>query len=182
MLRKIAAPAAVCAGLTMAAAAAGHDARPLTARTPIGASGVGVVKYGMTLRQAEAATGQDFAPIGDGPVNSVCWTVRVKGVRGLSFMLKGSRIARASTGYPPARNPTTEGIRIGSSEAAVKRAYRGRIRVERHFYDPEGHYLVHEPVRRALRNRRIVFETDGRKVTGIRAGRLPEVGFVEGCS
>lgn len=34
----------------------------------------------------------------------------------------------------------------------------------------------------ADRNFRIVFETDGRHVTSIRAGRLPEVGYTEGCS
>lgn len=182
MRMTIAAPTAVLTGLIMAAGATAHDASPLNAGTPIGAAGAGAVKIGMTLRQAEAATGQDFVPIGDGRPGSVCWTARVKGVRGLGFMFKGSRVARVDTGYPPARNPTAAGIRMGDSEAEVKRAYRGRISVERHLYDAGGHYLVYKPKQRALRNRRIIFETDGHRVTGIRAGRLPEVGFVEGCS
>lgn len=173
---------AVVAAAAVAASAGAADKRPLTPHTTIGVHGAGAVKIGMTVRRAEAATGQDLVPIGDGRTGSVCWTVRVRGLPGLYFMLKGSRIARVHTGYAAGRNPTTEGIRRGDTEEAVERAYPGQIRVEPHFYNRSGHYLIYTPKRSSLRNRRIYFETDGRKVTGIRAGRLPEVRYVEGCS
>ena len=55
------------------------------------------------------------------------------------------------------------------------------IRVEPHAYTgPEGHYLVYlAPVVRMFA---VVFETDGTRVTTYRAGRQPEVMYVEGCA
>ncbi|WP_267871531.1 hypothetical protein [Nostoc sp. CHAB 5715] len=38
------------------------------------------------------------------------------------------------------------------------------------------------PKDRANQNYRVVFETDGKRVTQFRSGKLPEVEFVEGCS
>lgn len=31
-------------------------------------------------------------------------------------------------------------------------------------------------------NYRVIFETDGQKVVRYRAGKLPEVGYIEGCA
>lgn len=76
---------------------------------------------------------------------------------------------------------TEAGARIGDTEAKVLELYRGRVTVEPHKYTgPEGHYLVvATPGDSTLR---IVFETDGRKVTTFRAGRRPQVDYIEGCS
>lgn len=143
---------------------------------------MGPVKIGMTIRQAEAASRRNLEPVGDGRPGSVCWHARIREVPGLYFMFDGHRIVRVSSDHPSGRNPTTRGIRRGDSEAAVKRAYGGRIEVEPHFYNRSGHYLIYTPARRSLRDRRLYFETDGKKVTAIRAGRLPAVAYVEGCS
>ena len=43
-------------------------------------------------------------------------------------------------------------------------------------------YLTYVPKDKSDRNYRVVFETDGKRVLGFRAGKLPEVEFVEGCS
>jgi hypothetical protein len=66
-------------------------------------------------------------------------------------------------------------------ETEVLSRYRGRVRVEPHPYmSPEGHYLVvDDGARRGLR---MIFETDGSRVTAVRAGRLPEVDLIEGCA
>jgi hypothetical protein len=179
-LARIGLPSACAVPVAVAVAA---TPQPVSTATRIGVRGAGVVTIGMTVREAEAATGQDFVPLGEPSPGSDCSYVRVTGVtRSLAFMLKGQRIVRVDVGPPRGTNATTRGIRRGHSEAAVKRAYRGRIRVAPHHYVPRGHELIYAPAERSLRNRRIVFETDGRKVTYIRAGRLPEVRYIEGCS
>lgn len=76
---------------------------------------------------------------------------------------------------------TTEGARIGDSEARIRELYGSTVRTEPHKYTgPTGHYLIVTPAGNATH--RIVFETDGQRVTMFRAGRLPEVEWVEGCS
>lgn len=173
--------ATLAAALAPAAALAG-GADPLTPRTRVGPDGAGAVRIGMTVTEAQRATGQRFVSLGDRQEGSDCSYVVVKrGPRELSFMLKGRRIVRVDVG---AHSPvhTNRGIGPGATEAAVRRAYPKHLRTERHHYLPAGHYLVFAPAQKALRNRRVIFETDGSKVTSIRAGRVPEVRFVEGCS
>jgi hypothetical protein len=72
---------------------------------------------------------------------------------------------------------TIKGIRIGDSELHVKKVYGGRVAVETHHYDPDGHYLNIESGNYELR-----FETDGKKVVSFYAGMPEAVAFVEGCS
>ncbi len=55
------------------------------------------------------------------------------------------------------------------------------MRDEPHHYEgPEGRYRIVELPGDSLH--RIVFETDGRRVTSYRAGRRPAVDHVEGCA
>jgi hypothetical protein len=172
---------AATAALAPAAALAG-GADPLTPRTKVGPQGAGAVRIGMTLVEAQRATGQQFASLGEPQKGTDCsYAVARRGPRELSFMLKGKRIVRVDVG-PRSPVRTTRGVGAGATEAAVRRAYPRGLRTERHHYLPRGHYLVFTPAARELRNRRVIFETDGRKVTAIRAGRVPEVRFVEGCS
>ena len=72
--------------------------------------------------------------------------------------------------------PTAAGARVGDSEARVKELYPA-ARVQPHKYT-DGHYLVVD----TAPERRLIFETDGMKVTRFRAGALPSVDWVEGCS
>jgi hypothetical protein len=71
---------------------------------------------------------------------------------------------------------TAAGARVGDSEARIKELYPA-VRSEPHKYT-DGHYLVVD----AAGNRRLVFETDGAKVTRYRTGAVPQVDWVEGCS
>ena len=67
------------------------------------------------------------------------------------------------------------------AQARVLALYRGRVRDEPHHYEgPEGRYLIVELP--GDTRHRIVFETDGRRVTSYRAGRRPAVDYVEGCA
>lgn len=101
------------------------------------------------------------------------WTIR--GVRGLSIMTTGGRLARVDITRGSWR--TSVGVRLGDSESTVRSRYP-RLRRQQHAYDPDGEYLI---VRG--RKRRVVFETNGDdKVTGFRGGRVPEVMYIEGCA
>jgi len=73
------------------------------------------------------------------------------------------------------------GDRVGDSEAAVLARHAGQVRVEPHKYTgPEGHYLIVTSQDDTLH--RLVFETDGQRVTSYRAGLRPYVDWVERCS
>jgi len=76
------------------------------------------------------------------------------------------------------RVATLEGVRIGDAEARVRQVYGGRVTQEPHKYTTAGHYLIVTP---ADRGYRLIFETDGKAVTSYRAGRMPEVQWVEKC-
>ncbi len=76
---------------------------------------------------------------------------------------------------------TQSGIRVGDPEEKVHETYGDRVETETHEYDPEGSYLTFVP-EDPSDNHRLVFETDGSQVTMMRAGQLPEVEYVEGCS
>ncbi len=90
------------------------------------------------------------------------------------------RIARVSV-WQSRQITTLSGAKIGDSEARIRSLYPG-IQVTPHTYVRQGHYLTFVPKDAGDRNYRVVFETDGQKVTRFHAGKLPEVEFVEGCS
>jgi hypothetical protein len=70
---------------------------------------------------------------------------------------------------------TSAGAHVGDSEARIRQLYPA-LRVEPHKYT-DGHYLVVD----ATPQRRLIFETDGEKVTRYRSGAIPAVDWVEGC-
>lgn len=146
----------------------------------VGFNGLGPVQVGMTTDQAAAAAEVSLR-LGKMPGNDCFFAQPNRPSRGIGFLGTSGVIARAEVdGH--SRIATPEGIRIGATEKAVKRAYAGRLKVERHQYVRHGHYLVARSADPALSDRRIVFETDGKRVTSIRAGREPEVEYVEGCA
>jgi hypothetical protein len=76
---------------------------------------------------------------------------------------------------------TTWGDRVGDSESAVLARHAGHVLVQPHKYTgPQGHYLIVSAADDTLH--RLVLETDGQHVTTYRAGLLPYVEWVEGCS
>jgi hypothetical protein len=128
----------------------------------------------MTVKQASKALGlQMFSTDGDPPSGCRYFRAR-RGLSNISFMVLEGEIARVDTTSRAYR--TAGGARVGDTEARIKRLYGGRVKVEPHKYT-DGHYLIVGDGKRA-----IIFDTDGKKVLLIRAGRYPEVDWVEGCS
>jgi hypothetical protein len=153
----------------------------LTESSQVGTNGLGPVLVGMTVAEAEKAAGRKFDTDKEGPAGDVCLYSTPRGLPGVGFMVINGKIARVDVWNN--RNITTfRGAKIGDSEARIKQLYGRQIQVKQHEYRPNGHYLVFVPKDKADRNFRVVFETDGQKVTQFRSGRIPEVEYVEGCA
>ncbi len=165
--------------LASAVFAAPAEARPLTPNSRVSTAGLGPVRIGMTPRQAERAA--DTRLVSEGAALNGCRYVRpaTRSLRA-AFMVINGRIARVDVSRRGIA--TTSGIRVGDREASVRRRFGRRLRISRHVYVPGGRYLEFVPRDRAERNRRVIFETNGSRVTYIRAGRLPEVRYIEGCA
>jgi hypothetical protein len=95
------------------------------------------------------------------------------------MVIKG-RIARVDVARRGIKTPS--GFTVGTAAQAIREAFGRRLRVTQHAYNPDGKYLEYVPRDRVEAGRRVIFETDGERVTYIRAGKLPEVRYIEGCS
>lgn len=138
--------------------------------------GIGPVSAGMRFSVAAPLLG---VPASAGTGDQACAYVRpVHGPAGVSLMVRGGEVARVQVDSGDVR--TAEGARIGDSEARIDSLYAGRVTSAPHKYT-SGHYLTVKPAG-GESPYRLVFETDGKRVTRYRAGRLPEVEWVEGCS
>jgi hypothetical protein len=136
--------------------------------------GIGPIRAGMTVAQANTAIGGGFAAPKSGTAGCK-YAVLTKAPRGLWVMLQDGRVARVEV--RSGSIATSTGARIGDSEARIKTLYPG-VATTPHKYVAGGHYLT---VTGSDPANRIVFETDGSKVTTFRSGRTPEVENVEGC-
>ena len=144
-------------------------ALPRSAR--ITTAGLGAIKIGMTERQVERAAGQRITrEVGAG--DGSCTTATLG--RGLSALFTGPRLARIYV--RSRRHATRSGVRVGDTERKVLTTYPGEIVREPHAYT-NGSYL-----KIVDGNRKVVFETDGRRVTQISTGRRPEIDYIEGCA
>ena len=140
--------------------------------------GIGPVRIGATVAELEATLGTPLARADS--LDPRCDYLRNPAlVPGVWFMVVDGRIARIDV--DSAGPPTAEGVRVGDDSAAVQSRYAPRVEVTPHKYT-DGKYLTVTPVAPADSGYRLVFEANGGKVTHYRAGRLPEVRWVEGCS
>jgi hypothetical protein len=146
---------------------------------PVTLDGVGRAVPGMTPSQVAArwhVTLKLSPPIG--APGSTCRTAAVSAGRMHGYALfEHNRLGAVFFGRG-ARTPS--GIGIGSSEAALRRTYPGRLRREGHAYVQGGHYYF--LTRRRSPRWRIRFDTNAR-------GRITQIGFgaravsyVEGCA
>lgn len=151
----------------------------LTNKLKLSINGIGEVRVGMTVSQAAKAATTKL--VGDAPNNN-CYYVKPEWEpKNLGFMVTEGRISRVDV-WRDGKITTLKGAKIGDTEAQIKSLYPGQIKVTPHKYVQGGHYLTFIPKDRADQNYRVVFETDGKRVTQFRSGKLPEVEFVEGCS
>ncbi|MFH7026842.1 MAG: hypothetical protein ACHBN1_15880 [Heteroscytonema crispum UTEX LB 1556] len=154
----------------------------LTNQSKVTVNGIGPVRIGMTVPEATKAAGTKLVSLSGTPIsNAGCFYVKPQGApRGVEMMLQDGRIARVDI-MKNSRITTVKGAKIGDTEAQIKSLYPGQIQVTPHKYTQGGHYLTLIPKDRADQNYRIVFETDGKRVTQFRSGKLPEVENVERC-
>ena len=141
--------------------------------------GIGALRVGMTFAQASEALGGALqVPVGV-DTTGCDYLVWSGGPGGVHVMFDEHRIARIDV--DTVSIPTTAGARVGDGEARITRLYPGRVKVTPHKYE-DGHYLTVTPTAAADKQLRIVFETTRGRVTRYRAGRMPAVEYVEGCS
>jgi hypothetical protein len=135
--------------------------------------GIGSVTVGSNARDALGLN----VTLADAPgANQACAYVRSGRLpAGVGVLATKGEVARIDV--DSGRVATLEGVRIGDPEARIRQVYAGRVRQEPHKYT-DGHYLVVTPADSGFR---IIFETDGKVVTSYRAGRMPEVAWVEKC-
>jgi outer membrane protein assembly factor BamE (lipoprotein component of BamABCDE complex) len=151
----------------------------LTEQSKLFANGIGQVRVGMTVSQASKAAGTPL--VGETP-NKYCYYLKPESKpKNVGFMVTEGRISRVDV-WRDSKITTLKGAKIGDTEARIKSLYPGQIQVTPHKYVQGGHYLIFLPKEQADKNYRVVFETDGKRVTQFRSGKLPEVEYVEGCS
>ncbi|WED42031.1 hypothetical protein [Legionella cardiaca] len=139
--------------------------------------GFGPIKIGMTLDEAAKIQGVQFS--GNKPdvyEDESCYSETIKGIKQVSFMVSDGKIVRISVSSPTIQ--TSKGIHVGDSEEKVQSLYGSQLKIEPHRYEEKGHYLtfVENPKKLAIR-----FESNGKQITRIYAGRDPEVYYVEDC-
>ncbi len=134
----------------------------------------GDVKIGTTPEQASQTLGTKLVR-GDG-YEDACYYVEAPNLEGVRFMVTNGKIARIDISNN--KYATDKGAKIGDTEDKIKSLYKG-INVNPQKYDEKKHDMeIYSSDERFL----IIFETDGKRVTGFRAGNAEEVGYVEGCS
>ena len=163
------AAATACAGLGGLAATAAV-ALPTSAR--ITTQGLGPIKLGMTVAQVEQAGKRELAFEG-GDVNADCATASL-GTNVFGLFSKG-RIERIDVRSRTYRTRTN--IRVGDTQRKVLASYGPSLKRSPHKYVRGGFYL-----KLTVGSRRLVFETDGRRVTQVSSGNKPEIDYVEGCA
>ena len=169
---------AAVAALAMALpTVAGAGADKISTDSRVSINGLGPIKIGMTEHQAERAGQVSLTGNGSGP--GCRYIFLNQGSIRADFMLRKSRIVRVDLVRRGVR--TTGDVRIGDSEASVRRRFAGRLRIQPTKYIEGGFDLEVRPRSRIERNRRLIFGTDGKKVVYVQAGRLPEVHLVERC-
>jgi hypothetical protein len=155
---------------------AAHDSVSEVALTE---DGLGPVQVGMTLAEAV-----NMGILNDNPnLKKECDFVFPAAGAGIpenvGVMIVKGKVARIDVDTGAVT--TEDGAKIGDTEDKIKSIYNGDLQIEPHKYVTGGHYMI-VMGDSASAGKAIVFETNGKVVTNFRAGRLPEVKWVEGCS
>ncbi|WP_136219790.1 hypothetical protein [Massilia sp. Mn16-1_5] len=138
----------------------------------LSAGGIGPIRFGMSLAQAEQATGGKAAlPQAFDPA---CSMVRFPALPNLRFMVENGIVTRADAG-PGVDNAV--GVSYGDTLEQV-RSRHPKAQVSAHKYDENGNYVSFPS---ADGRAAIILEVTGGKVTKMRAGLQPAVAYVETC-
>jgi hypothetical protein len=154
---------------------AGHDT---VSDVALSEDGIGPIQIGMTLTEAVNMGLLNERPDLKAECDYVYPAVGAGIPFGVGVMVVRGKIARIDVDTGSVT--TEDGAKIGDSEDRLKSIYDDELQVEPHKYIEGGHYMTLMGDS-ASAGKALVFETDGKHVTMFRAGRLPEVKWVEGC-
>jgi len=151
----------------------------LTESTRIQTNGMMPIEIGMTVKQAEGVSGTRL--IGGVVINQCYYVTPQNGSSGVAFMVKNGRIARVDVRQNQ-RILTRRGAKIGDTKERLKQLYGTQLKRTGVPLSGRGEVFTFFPTDPQDQNYRLIFETNrqGRIVT-YRAGKLPEVEYVEGC-
>src|SRR3954464_10153154 len=154
---------------------AGHDT---VSDIALSEDGFGQIQIGMTLDEAV-----NMGVLNENPnMNPQCdyvYPAVGSGIPDVAVMVVRGKVARidVDTGFVT----TEDGVKIGDTEDKVKSVYGDELAIQPHKFITGGHYMT-VMGDSASAGKALVFETDGARVSNFRAGRIPEVKWVEGCS
>ena len=149
---------------------------PATDAWTVTPAGIGQIRVGLDTADVRRFGGDFVAP----KPTAECSYVHPKSTPpGVMVMLARGRVARVDVDSAGVR--TDAGIAVGDSASRVLSAYGSRVSATPHKYLPGGQFLTVRPAAADDSTLRIVFETDSSRVVRFRAGRMPEVGWVERC-
>jgi hypothetical protein len=153
-------------------------ARDTVSEMALSEDGLGQIQIGMTLDEAVNMGLLNERPDMKAECDFVFPAVGAGIPFGVNVMVVKRRIARidVDTGLVT----TEDGAKIGDTEDRLKSIYGEHLTTQPHKYIKGWHYMT-VMGDSASAGKAIVFETDGSKVTMFRAGRIPEVQWVEGC-
>jgi hypothetical protein len=153
-------------------------ARDSVSDLALGEDGLGQLQVGMTLAEAVNMGLVNERPDMKPACDFVFPAVGAGIPFGVNVMVVKGKIARIDVDTGTVT--TEDGVKIGDTEAKVKSVYGDELQIQPHKYIDGGHYMTVKGDS-ASAGKAIVFETDGKRVTMFRAGRVPEVQWVEGC-
>lgn len=181
---------AVAGGALAVGTGTAAAARPSLAAAKLGPDGLGPVRIGMTEVQARAAT-KSRLKVTQRSGSCAVLSATGSGVQpGIFFILTDGVVRRATIEITPTVNLvnlTTKGLRLSSPDSEVRRLY-GKPALAARNPSSGGVDLVYTPKPKAFPGRRYVFTTgsfgglNGRYVTSMTVGEMPEARYSEACS
>jgi hypothetical protein len=156
----------------------------LTERSKLALNGIGPIRIGMTVNEASQSAGVKLVFVGSGPDAYSCSYFKPQGeLKEVSFMVTKGRMARID--ISDRRIATIRGAKIGDTEDRIISLYPEQIQITKHPFplrpNENRKHLTFVPKDAADKNYRIIFETANNRVYHLRSGKLPEVGYIEGC-
>lgn len=153
-------------------------ARDTVSDLALNEDGLGQIQIGMTLDEAVNMGLLNERPDIKQACDFVFPAVGAGIPFGVNVMVVKGKVARIDVDTGTVT--TEDGAKIGDSEDRIKSIYGDELKVSPHKFIEGGHYLTLMGDS-ASAGKAMVFETDGKQVTMFRAGRIPEVEWVEGC-
>ena len=153
-------------------------ARDTVSDLALNEDGLGQIQIGMTLDEAVNMGLLNERPDIKQACDFVFPAVGAGIPFGVNVMVVKGKVARIDVDTGTVT--TEDGAHIGDSEDKIKSIYGDELKVSPHKFIDGGHYLT-VMGDSASAGKAMVFETDGKQVTMFRAGRIPEVEWVEGC-